>query len=173
MKKIAFLVSVLLLLSMLWGCEHDVSKNFVEFYYPRLEYGYNREKNVFADSAFALEKRDNMGYQSMQMLLSIYLEGPEDPALMNPFPEELSIVDVHTNGTTLMLTVSDHLAELTGLPLIIACASLARTGMEMTGTSAAEIRCETALLDGKNSITLDENTVIYLDSTPIETAAVE
>ena len=67
---------------------------------------------------------------------------------------------------TLHVTVSDHLSELTGIRLIIACACLGKTGMELTNTTSIQISCKKALLDGKKTITLQDDLIIVNDAAP-------
>lgn len=156
-------ISLLLVLLLLGGCGKKDSPGEVTFYYPRAEYTYNSP-----DSVIASETRDNGGYLSTVQLLSLYLEGPLEETLTDPFPKGISVLSAYTDGHTLYVTVSDEMATLSGAPLILACACLGRTGMEITGSVSAQIRCETLLLDGKQSITVSDNAMIYTDALPTE-----
>ena len=79
-------------------------------------------------------------------------------------------VVLYSHGTcdveeqTLYITVSDHLSELTDINLIIACACIGKTGMELTNTSTVQISCENALLDGKKSVVLQNDLIIVSDT---------
>lgn len=153
----------LLLLSLavlvLVGCSQENDPGKMRFSYPRAEFSYNR-----ADSVIVSEFREVDRSLSVGALLSMYLEGPMDSTLVNPFPQGLSIQSVWNDGHTLFITVSDHMATLSGAPLILACSCLGRTAMDISGAASADIRCESLLLDGKKSITVNADTVIYTDT---------
>ena len=156
MKRILLLVLIALLLV---GCGQNKKNADVRFYYPREEYGYNLK-----DGTIAYEVRSNGGISSTAELLNIYLQGPTEEGFRNPFPKELSVQSVYTVEDTVYVTVSDALAELSGAPLILTCACIGRTAMDLAGTANAQIQCEKLLLDGRNVITINENTVFYNDT---------
>jgi hypothetical protein len=156
MKKFLCLLFALVLLS---GCVQEPKKTEAVFYYPREVYFYNRD-----DAVVAKEFRDKGGSTSVSYLLDIYLQGPLSDNLQNPFPQNLRLFSVHTDGKTIYMTVTDELATLSGASLILACSCLGMTAMELTGCSSAEIRCESLLLDGRKAIFINENTILYSDS---------
>jgi len=163
MKRIIPALLVLSILLGLGGCGIDSYGNQVSFYYPRAEYQYNS-----ADSILAPEARDTDGVSIQSQLLQTYFQGPLDPAFTNPFPAGLKLVSVYTDSTAVYITVSDEMAKLSGAPLIIACASLGKTAMAMSRTSEAQIQCQSLLLDGKKTLVISDETVMYLDNTPAE-----
>jgi hypothetical protein len=142
------------------GCFDQNKSTQLQFYYPRLEYTYG---NV--DGMIAGEPRADATDHSAAKLLNLYLEGPVDPQFVNPFPEELEIIDVRSDGHALYITVSDHMAKLSGASLITACACLAKTGMHLVGVESAYVHCESLLLDGKKGIWINEDTTIFYDDT--------
>ena len=156
MKK--HILLLILLISVLFGCANPLSPSDAAFYYPKAEFGYNSH-----DGAIAYEIRNNRGISSNADLLNLYLKGPADEDLRNPFPEDLTVISVYTLEDTVYVTVSDTMAKLSGAPLILSCACLGRTAMGLSNTTCAEIKCETLLLDGKKQITVNENTVFYSD----------
>jgi hypothetical protein len=155
-KRILLLVLIALLLV---GCGLNMKNVDVRFYYPREEYGYNLK-----DGVIAYEVRSNGGIASSAELLNIYLQGPAEEGFRNPFPADLSVLSLYTLDDTVYIAVSDSLAELSGAKLILTCACIGRTAMDLTGTTNAQIQCEKLLLDGKNVITINENTVFYNDT---------
>lgn len=172
MKKMpCFLLAILLL--PLFGCQHIDNEKTYAFYYPRSDYGHNALQGKFYESILEVETRDDISYQNLLEMLTIYLSGPTTPDLMNPYPENMSLEAVSIVDQTLYMTVSDHLSELTGIQLMIACACLGKTGMELTNTISVQISCEKALLDGKKAITLYEDQIIITDSAPNATAGQE
>lgn len=155
-RILAVLLCLVLLIPA--GCTNQGEEARVGFYYPRQEFTYGS-----IDGMIAREPRPDVTDQSAIRLLSLYFEGPVDAQFVNPFPEGLTVTDVHSDGHTLYITVSDHMARLSGAPLITACACLAKTGMSLVGTQAAYIRCETLLLDGKKGIAISDDTAFFYD----------
>jgi len=162
MKQIIALCLFVLLL--LFGCSSENDGQSVTFYYPRVTYTQNSD-----DSVVAAETREDINPGTLAQLLNQYLQGPKDPLLKNPFPKDTSILSVYIREDTVYVTVSDHLAQLNGVNLIIACTSLGKTAAHMYQTSDACIICETAQLDGKNSILISDSTILYLDTVTTET----
>ena len=160
MKRIIPAFLILSLLLGLCGCKDHSGGEEISYYYPRAEYQYNS-----ADSILAPEARETNGVYVAAELLQTYFQGPLDPLFTNPFPAKLKLVSIYNDSTTVYITVSDEMAKLSGAPLIIACASLGKTAMDMTGTTEANIQCQSLLLDGKKAIVINDETVLYLDNT--------
>ena len=156
MKRIFVMILMLLLLS---GCTGAATASSVTFYYPRASFEYNAPDGILAP-----EVRSHGGNTSTAYLLDQYLDGPLDEKLVNPFPADASLISVHIVNNTVFITVSDTMAQLSGAPLILACACLGRTGMELSDTKQAHIQCSSLLLDGKTSIIVSEDTFFYNDS---------
>jgi hypothetical protein len=118
------------------------------------------------DGVLAPEFREGAGMKDdAAALLQLYLSGPQDSTLRSPFPAGLRIITVNRTGKTLYLTLSHDLANLSGLELTVACASLTKTCMALTGVSAVQIRAQGgALLDGAGYIYMDESNLLLLDS---------
>lgn len=171
MKRIiCFLLALLMTLS-LFGCKKNDSASTLQFYYPRSNYGYYPQEERFSERAIEAEIRKDVPYHSSILILSEYLKGPSDPTLVSPFPAGLSLTDVSIDSGTVYLTLTNQLAELEGIPLLIACACLSKTAMAITQTSSAHIKCQDALLDGNEAIILDDASLILDDpaiTEPIE-----
>lgn len=161
MKK---LLAVLLLLFLFAGCAEEATGEYC-FYYPRVVYTQNS-----ADSVISFEYRDIPECESAADYLNYYLSGPADPALRNPFPPGLCVLDVRVVGKKVHVTVSDHLASLMGSETILACVSLGKTAAAFVGVDAAQVECQTAKLNGKRYILIDEENLQYLDQVPRETS---
>lgn len=164
-KTLCILLSITLLVTM-FGCQIDDNNNAHTFYYPRSDYGYDALEGKFHKSAIKGESREVISSQSLLETINVYLSGPITQDLTNPYPKQMSLETVSIVGRTLYITVSDHLSELTGIQIMIACACLGKTSMELTNTNCVVISCEKALLDGKKSITLYSDQVIIEDLTP-------
>lgn len=155
-KRILCFITVLLLLG---GCASPLGASDATFYYPKAVFSYND-----VDGVIGSEIRNNGGISSSARLLDLYLEGPMDEKLLNPFPEDVTTVSFYTLEDTVYVTLSDSMAALSGASLILACSCVGRTAMELAGVSSAQIQCENLLLDGKEAITINDNTVFYSDT---------
>lgn len=164
MKRLFCLILSILLIVPVSGCQRQDRDTHYTFYYPRMDHGYNTLEGKFHNSFVEAESRKDISGQSLFDILEIYLDGPIDLNLSNPFSKDLSVVSVSVNGQALSIVVTDHLAELTGIYLYIACACLAQTGMELTNTDIVQISCEKALLDGKKAISLGKDTILFNDA---------
>lgn len=163
MKKVLSIFLVSLLLFSMLGCQHRDDSVTYTFYYPRSDYGYNTLDSKFYNSIIESELRENISVQTAE-IIGIYLTGPTVPTLANPFPEKLTLESVSVDDHMLHITVTDHLSELTGINLMIACACLGKTAMELTNTSSVQISCQTALLDGKKSVVFRNDSIIFEDT---------
>ena len=157
MKNRILLLAMIALL--LVGCGQKQKNVEVRFYYPRAEYVYNLN-----DGVIAYEVRSNRGITSSAELMNLYLQGPTEEGFLTLFPDDLSVLSLYTMEDTVYVTISDSLADLSGAPLILTCACIGRTAMDLTGTTNAQIQCKKQLLDGKNFISINEDTVFYNDT---------
>ena len=163
-KKILSCILIFLMISSSIGCQQNKNNTNYSFYYPRSDYGYNSLEGKFYSSFIEPEVREDISGQTVAEIINIYLTGPAESTLANPFPEKMSLESVVIEDQTLIITVSNQLSELTGIHLMIACACIAKTGMDLTNTSTVQISCKTALLDGKKFIILRNNTILFDDS---------
>ncbi len=164
MKRLICIILSFLLLVPVFGCQRQDRDTSYTFYYPRADYGYDTLEGKFHNSIVETESREDISNQSLSHVLEIYLDGPTDLDLANPFSEDLSVVSVNVDGQALSIVVTDHLSELTGIYLFIACACLGQTGMELTNTDSVQISCEKALLDGKRAISFNKDTILFNDA---------
>ena len=171
MKKFLCILLTILLLIPLIGCQRHNDSNAFTFYYPRSDFGYDTLEEKFYDEIIAKEIREDISPSTTYEIISIHLKGPIIQDFANPYPENLSLETVVAEGETLYITVSDHLSYLTGIDLIVACACLGKTGMELTSTTTVQISCRKALLDGKKSIILQNDLIIVNDA--VSNAATE
>ena len=163
MKRILCLFLSLSIIFIMFGCQNNDKEIAKAFYYPRNDFGYNKQEDKFYASAIQAELRQDIPYQSSVQILGEYLKGPLDPSLYNPFPTDLTLADMTIQGEILYVTVSDHLANLRDTPLMLACACLSKTAMSVTGTTTVCINCETALLNGEKFIIMNVDSLIFDD----------
>ena len=163
-KKILSFILIIILFLPILGCQQNNNINSNNFYYPRSDYGYNSLEGKFYNSFIEPEIREKIPNQNIDEIITTYLTGPMAVTLKNPFPEKMSLESVVVDNQTLYITVSNHLSELTGIHLMIACACLGKTCMELTNTSNVQISCGSALLDGRKSIVLRDNAILFDDT---------
>lgn len=107
------------------------------------------EKRVLPNNAMDLEES-----------ISLYLAGPESDELATPFPDGVQVKSAVLENDTLHLVLSREIAQLSGIPLTIACACLTLTLQTLTGADYIQLQAEGALLGGKNILVLNSNSFI-------------
>ena len=160
MKKILSLFLVIVLLISLVGCSREAPEpEGIPFYYCAAETSYSD-----GDSVITAEYRSSLQGDTLQETLENYLAGPLSRELRSPFPEGMRILAAWQDGSTVYVTVSRELTGLTGLELTIACGCLTLTCLALTDGTQVEISPIEGLLDGQRTITMDENTLLLLDT---------
>jgi hypothetical protein len=162
MKRV---LTVLLAVLLLSGCSDQEHPPQITFYYPRGTFGQYSE-----DSVIASEIRENAGAFATLDILNLYLEGPMDPLLINPFPEDIRVLTVRVMEDTVYVVVTDELSQLSGVALVLACTALGKTASAMAQTGNAEIRCESAKLNGLDSFIITGENILFRDTPPQQTA---
>lgn len=161
-KRICLLLCICLLFPLI-GCagSTEESENQFSFYYRRENVSFGTENGVIAPEIRELtaEKAD------LNAILDVYFGGPLDSAFQSPFPRESRLLDYSCSEEEITLTMNDAFSALSGVELTIACSCIAKTLLELTGTSRITIQAEDALLDGAQTITLtDGDLCLYDDS---------
>ena len=163
-------IAVLLVLFMFTGlCACTQEKDIVypiAYHYLRVPQANGEIAHGSADSLIGSEVREGDGYQdNLTLLLDVYLHGPLDKDFRSPFPVGTALRSLNLQDQTAAVMISSHLATLTGVDLTVACGCLALTVMDLTGASTVIITAENALLDGKESVTMDRNNLVLIDNT--------
>lgn len=146
--------SLTLLSFFFFGCTTQKLQEPVAFHYPSADYIHSLDGSLL-DS----ELRETEGMESTQSILDLYLSGPQSAHLANPFPAGCRLTAIELLEDAVILTISDELAQLTGISLSLACASLSVTCMELTGAQTVQIRAQTQLLDGDEEIVMTKDTL--------------
>jgi hypothetical protein len=131
----------------------------VQFYYRNADISFESSSTVILSETIDCE-----GLESHVQCLQLYLQGPSSDRLVSPFPDGLQLRSVHMEGQDLIVVMSEELAQLSGLELMIACGCIASTCMELTGAQRIVIRAENERLDGKYEIILDKDSLLLLDT---------
>ena len=124
MKRRKCLLALLLCL-LLAGCAITQTQyvNPIRFYYNRTEVAYNQPGGTLA-----YETRDLMSRQvGIDEILALYFAGPQDEALVSPFPSGTACTALSMQDGVLTLTLNDAYAQLTGAARTTAAACLTLT----------------------------------------------
>ena len=160
MKRVLSLVLILAALLSLSAClREDDQPEGMAFYYCAARSDYN-----VGSTALTAEYRTDVAEDPLQQALERYLDGPVSAELRSPFPEELKLMSAYREGSTVYLTFSRELTDLSGLELTMACGCLTLTTLALTGAQQVEIRSVSGLLDGQRAITMDKNTLLLMDT---------
>ena len=166
MKRLIAIALLLLMLPGLWACAQEKELVYpIAYHYLRAPLPNGQIAHGSADSLIGTELREGDGYQQdPSWLLDLYLHGPLDRSYRTPFPVGTSLrqLIVEDSGATVVL--SRQFAKLTGADLSLACGCLTLTVMDLTGAESVTILVEGALLDGKESITMDKTNLILVDN---------
>ncbi len=165
-RLIAAVLSAVLLLGLTACAGETDPVSPVNFYYPR--------KNLtgYEDSVMFSECYDSAGHEDdLEFLLQAYLAGAVSQSSRSPFPSNLRLISLRMEESTLIVTLSDAFADLSGLELNIACAALSMTCMELTGAESVQILTESALLNGHKSITINASQILLTDDSAAAAAS--
>ena len=139
--------------------EEPNMENPVQFYYVTSELSFR-----INDTVICPETRDIPGMENPTALMQLYLHGTTQPSLRSPFPAQLELLQMQIQEETLILVFSQHLAQLTGLELMIACSCITLTATELTNTETVMICADGVHLDGQEQITMDRSTILLRDT---------
>jgi len=157
MKKLT--ISVLCLLLLLSGCSQ------AQEYEQPINFYYCAAADSFDNNSMSIlpETREGKQWSTLEDTMRAYLSGPVTETLASPFPAELRLVSIQQNESTVFVTFSMELAELTNLDLTIACGCITLTCLELTSAQQVTIEAENTLLDGQKSITMDRESLLLVD----------
>ena len=142
-------ILLLLCLSLLFtGCARPSFTEPGIFYYHRTDTAYRGSEGVVAP-----ETRELAGISDdLKTLLSLYCEGPRDPALESPLPSDAAVLGHTLYNQVLTLRFNDSLSELTGVELTVAAGCLARTFLPLTGATTLVLTADGGFLNGETSL---------------------
>lgn len=158
MKRLSILVLMAIL--MLSGCGFLSSEiqESVLFYYQRTEYQLGT-----SDGAIAAEERDGTGHiTDLNYLVRLYLTGPLSEELISPFPADVQLDSVRSFQNKVAISLTGSPEEMPDVRKNLACACLALTCLDITGTETVTIYW------GEETITMDRSSLTLSDeSAPI------
>lgn len=160
MKKILAFFLACLMAASLFGCRKtEPEAQGPAFYYCAADITYGMDSQ-----AIQSEQRADAEGRNLEETLTLYLAGPASDTLRSPFPAGLQVVEVHSDASSLYITLNDVMATLSGLELTVACSCLCLTGLGLSGAEKVVISAQDALLDGQRSITMDADSLLLLDT---------
>ena len=161
MKKIICIFFSLSLLLIFCSCkkrEQDIIKP-VNFYYRTIPVSYGTDACIIK-----AEVRESMGYSNdYAYLIEQYLNGPKQYSVISPFPAGTTLEEFSLSGSKAQILLSPHMSVLSGSELMVACACLSKTVIELTGVNAVQISSENGLLNNQESITVTSDSFAYWD----------
>jgi hypothetical protein len=167
MKRIFCLILALALTAALCACSLGSRSSLlepVEFFYPRnsVSFIYGSELGILDT-----ELREGAGHtDDLNYLLSMYLRGPQDSRLRNPFPASCQLETVRQEGDILYLVLSSEFTALESTDLTVACAGLTKTSMNLVDVRLVSIK---ASGNKKSvSITMDAEALLLSDYSAFE-----
>lgn len=159
MKRGICLILVLCLILPLYACSGETPQVPGTFYYRRAETAFDT-----IDGVTAPEQVELAGIRSdLSALFRAYFDGPKSPDLDSPFPRDTRVLSWEIQSDTLMLTMNDAFAAMSGIELTIACACIARTFLELLPVTQVQFQANNALLGGEKSLTFSADNISLAD----------
>lgn len=162
MKRFITMVSLLLCLLFLFGCENKSNNatHSVTFFYVQNEDDFNSETPIVVayQTNTAIEPEDH------RALLELYLNGPTTYNCISPFPGGIQLEDYYMVGNRAELTFSPHLTTLSGSDLMVACACITQTVISITQAKYVQISVTGQKINGQDAVTFTSDSFSFFDS---------
>lgn len=159
MKVKAYICILLIICGTLCACGTGSNAEQISCYYQRRHTDFSSNRSMIEAEVrnFVIDPSD------YYPLLEEYIQGPSNSDLVTPFPEGCQIIELTFSQTTAHLVMNSTFSQLSGYELTVACACLCLTVQSITGYSTVEISARDALLDGKEVILMDANSIVLSD----------
>ena len=166
MRRLLCILLIVVILCCFIGCgqQPKTTSTAVNFYYCKEDITFDGDNNVFV-----AEQRASANTEDLVSVMNEHLQGPESDNLYNPYPTTCQILSIKKVGTTLTVNFSVELSRLTGPDLMLACVCTAMTLFDMTQAETVIITAEGVMLDGKESVMLTPDRLVFADTQPPET----
>lgn len=165
MKSI--IAAFLLIITVLSGCSSANKEEYinpVNFYYLQPSITFDNSGNVITSEIRDYGNED----APLNVVISQYLTGPTNSDLVSPFPENIQLKSFLIDDEKVYITLSNQLTELDNYSQTIACACITKTILGITSAKSVEIRVDVGTIqDGALSITMDADSLLLFDNTPI------
>ena len=167
MKKLLCLLLIVAMLGCLCSCgsKGNTPEKPANFYYCNKDIRFEGSNTVFT-----AEIREISGLNDTASILSLFLKGPESDDLSSPFPKGVQISAVEEIGSTINVIFTPELSQLTGPDLMTACVCTAMTLFDLAQAETVIIKADGVLLDGRDSVLLTPDRLVFADNLPPEEA---
>ena len=161
MRKIISFLLTFSCICCLWGCQNTSSapENAVTVYYKRTAFTYGAADSVIGATSLNFVNHED----DLVAILNEYLTAVPENGFNSPFPLGLSSVSFEIDALTAKIVLTDRIALLSGIDLIMACSCLTQTIIGLTDCQEVIISAESMLLNGQKFITLNQNSYLLLD----------
>ena len=134
------------------------SESLANFYYCTNPINYNSLTGVIS-----AEVRDVSGYDHHLDLLNLYIDGPTSAGYRSPFPDDVEVISMAREVSTVLVCMNSEFAKLTGHDLTLACACLSKTIIDFTGCTSVRISAQNEMLDANAYIEMADKDFLFLD----------
>lgn len=152
MRRIICCFLVIASVFLLCSCSprNEQSENTVTFYYrnPKTKFGENAKVIIGENRETSSQNQD------YQALIEQYLNGPRNYDSVSPFPAGTTLSELSIDSTTAYVVLTPHIATLSSSELMVACACMTKTIIEMTGVHSVKITTADGTLNGEDAIIL-------------------
>lgn len=152
MKRFLALILAAGLLLSLAGCSYFPKGQQADFYYLRREYQYTAPVGALASEAREISSTDP------EYIIKVYLMGPSEESLRNPFPAGTILMDAVQEGTALSVDLSLG-ASMSDSMFTAASGCLALTLFAASDAEAVTVEA------GRHAITIQAGAIV-LEDTP-------
>ena len=162
MKKIALILSVLVVLNLFCGCtaKKEEFEEPVNFYFGRKEIAYNSPSGVIQ-----AELREGASFHNnLTACLRTYMLGPASSHLQRLIPADVYLVSCQLEEETAAVVMSSQFSELSGLELSTACSALLMTIHDYSGVQTLKISAKDALVNDEDEFVLSMDDIVVLDT---------
>ena len=156
MKRTVALILLLLALFSFVGCPKKSNTSTVNFYYCTANPEHHNQASVIHPE----QRKIETNLSDLEEILGMYFEGPVSSRLNSPFPSGTKLITVQPSKEVVAIVLSDEIGTLNGVELMIACACLATTVLEISQSEVVEIRAENALLNNQEYIEFTSQSVL-------------
>lgn len=157
-KLISLLLSAVMVVS-LCACGQSQPEQSGKFYYRRIQPAYGSADGMISPEIRTFSAVGN----DLSEVLESYFSGPESRGLESPFPRNTRVNSWEMQEGTLLLTLNEPFAALSGVDLTVACSCIARTFLEILPIEEVTISVANKLLNGHEQISLRTDNMSFLD----------
>lgn len=166
MKKFTILLVILVLISALAACNtNQHSETQVQFYYRTQKIIHGDEYGLITP-----EKQTITEGKDITDILSQYFSGPKDETLKSPFPSGLEVKQISLDTDKAEIILSDHITELSGADIIVACACLQKTLSSLANINEIRVSAENEIINNQDVIIINTNNILILDTETVNPA---